>query len=75
MKKLFVFLTISIITLCDAKQFYNIAIFCDEYNSSPNIVYGSAEGLLLAWVKLGLLILLSILALLDLLWNTKGCHQ
>ncbi len=71
MKKILVFLVVLIITLCEMRAFYNIAIFCDEYNSSPSIIYGSEAGLLMNWIKLGLLILLSIFTLLDCWLNRK----
>lgn len=71
MKKILVFCVVLVITLCEIRDFYNIAIFCDEYNSSPCIVYGSEAGLIMNWIKLGLLILLSIFTLLDCLVKRK----
>ena len=71
MKKILVFLVVLVITLCEIRDFYNIAIFCYEYNSSPGIVYGSEAGLIMNWIKLGLLILLSVFTLLDCLLNRK----
>lgn len=72
MKKIILFLVVLTITLCEISAFYNIAIFCDEYNSSPDIVYGSEAGLMMNWIKLGLLILLSIFTLLDCLVKRKS---
>lgn len=71
MKKILVFLVVLTITLFEIRDFYNIAIFCDEYNSSPCIVYGSEAGLIMNWIKLGLLILVSIFTLLDCLVKRK----
>ena len=71
MKKILLFLVVLVITLYEIRNFYNIAIFCDEYNSSPGIVYGSEAGLIMNWIKLGLLILLSVFTLLDCLLNRK----
>lgn len=29
--------------------FYNLGIYCDEYNASPEMIYGGNWGLLLEW--------------------------
>lgn len=42
--------------------FYNLAIYCDEYNASPAMIYGGNWGLLLEWGNLIILFFICLLA-------------
>lgn len=42
-----------------SRLFWNLAVFCDEYNFSPYVVYGGSVGPVLSWIRLlGALVLL-----------------
>ena len=43
------------------KLFFNMMIFADEYNTSPDIVCGGELWLYLNWIKLGLLFTISFI--------------
>lgn len=42
--------------------FYNLGIYCDEYNASPEMFYGGNWGLLLEWGNLIILFFICLLA-------------
>lgn len=42
--------------------FYNLAIYCDEYNASPEMIYGGNWRLLLEWGNLIILFFICLLA-------------
>lgn len=64
-------LFISFITLfISIKLFYNIGVFCDENNSSPDIVYGGYIYSILSWISLALLLLLCIISVIKVLKNS-----
>ncbi|MTH08192.1 hypothetical protein GMA43_07445 [Turicibacter sanguinis] len=59
----FIIFILSLICLItDMNLFYNLAIFVDEFNTSPDIVYGGDFWLLMNWVKLGLTALIILLS-------------
>lgn len=59
---------LSIISLLiSLKLFWNSAIFVDEYNVSPDIVHGGDFWLLMDWLRLLLLLLLSIVSGMSIL--------
>lgn len=43
------------------KLFFNMMVFVDEYNTSPDIVCGGEIWLFLNWIKLGLLFIISFI--------------
>ncbi|MCD7872358.1 MAG: hypothetical protein LUG21_03470 [Clostridiales bacterium] len=67
MKKKLLFIVMALISigslLIETKLFYNIALFCDQYNSSPQIVYGGNQYLILSWINLALMAVLCILCI------------
>lgn len=42
------------------KLFYNVFIFCDQNNSTPQIVYGGNQYLILAWINIIMLLVLCV---------------
>lgn len=48
--------------LISFKLFWNLAIFADEYNSSPSIVNGGEFWLTMDWLRLLLLLLLCVIS-------------
>ena len=42
--------------------FYNLGIYCDEYNASTEMIYGGNWGLLLEWGNLIILFFICLLA-------------
>lgn len=65
---LILFILSSISLIISVKVFWNIGIYVDEYNTSPNIVYGSDFCLLMSWLRLfilGVLTLISLIKLFD----------
>lgn len=42
------------------RLFYNVFVFCDQNNSSPQIVYGGNQYLILSWINIGMLLVLCI---------------
>lgn len=49
-----------------ALLFRNMAIFCDEFNTSPDVVCGGSTELLLNWAKLFLLAILSVFSAINI---------
>lgn len=66
---IFVISIISLIITC--KLFYNMAIFCDEYNTTPSVICGGNLGLALDWIRLFLLAALSIVSGIRLFFKRK----
>lgn len=59
---------LSVLTLViSLKLFYNMAIYSDEYNSSPVLVSGGWFWLSMGWLRLALLVVISILSGMKLL--------
>lgn len=53
------------------RLFVNMAIFVDEYNSSPTLVCGGGFWLMMDWLRLGFLFLLSFAAGANLIMKIK----
>lgn len=49
--------------LISCKLFWNIAIYADEFNSSPNIIFGGHFWLITEWLNLFFLFLASCLSM------------
>lgn len=65
MKKLtiiIIFIFSSIALLISIKLFWNIAIFVDKFNTSPSIVLGGDFWLYMEWLKIGLLLTITVLS-------------
>jgi len=58
--------------LISLKLFWNLAIFADEYNSSPAIVNGGEFWLAMDWLRLLLLLLLCVVSGISIF---KGVHH
>ena len=57
--------------LISLKLFWNMGIYVDEHNSTPSIVYGSNFWLYMNWLKIGVLLLVTILSGINLFYNKK----
>lgn len=57
--------------LISLKLFWNIAVFVDEYNLSPDIVFGGMGWLIMSWTVLGLLGVIIILTGITVIINKK----
>ena len=53
--------------LINAKLFYNVAAFCDQYNSTPQVVYGGNLYLILFWINMFLLLFLCLYLLVKII--------
>lgn len=62
-----VFLISFISLIISLKLFWNMAIFADEYNSSPGIINGGEFWLYMDWLRLLLLFLLCIVSAINIL--------
>lgn len=62
-----IFILNVICLLISLKLFWNIAIYVDEFNTSPDVVLGGSLWLTMDWIRLGALILLCILSGIRLL--------
>lgn len=65
-------LNISIFTLSficlliSLKVFWNIGIYVDEFNTSPNVILGGNLWLIMDWIRLGASALICILSSINL---------
>lgn len=48
------------------KLFLNLGIYVDEYNTSPDVVFGGEFWLYMNWLKLGLSMLICVLSGINL---------
>lgn len=48
--------------LISMKLFWNIGVFVDEFNTSPDVVLGGDFWLCMEWLKFGLLLVVCILS-------------
>ena len=62
---IFILSIICLIITC--KLFWNIAIYADEFNTSPDIVLGGEFWLYMNWIKIGASALICILSGISLL--------
>lgn len=56
------FLLSLVVLIISMRLFYNLAVYCDEYNASPDLIYGGNWGVILEWVKLIILFLMCVLS-------------
>ena len=68
---LILFILSSISLIISVKLFWNMGIYVDEYNTSPNIVYGSDFWLLMSWLRLFILGVLTLIFLIKLFDQEK----
>ena len=52
--------------ITDLNLFYNCAIFVDEFNTSPDVVYGGEFWLLMEWATFGFLAIIVLLSGINL---------
>jgi uncharacterized membrane protein len=57
--------------LISMKLFWNMGVFVDEFNTSPDVVLGGDFWLLMEWLKFGLLFVVTILSGISLIWGHK----
>lgn len=65
----FIFSVVSL--LISLKLFWNMGVFVDEYNLSPAIVNGGEFWLLMDWLRLLLLLLLSLISGINIFVKRK----
>ena len=58
--------------LISVKLFWNLAIFADEYNSSPSIISGGEFWLTMNWLRLLLLLILCIVSGISIIKSKKS---
>ena len=61
-----VFVLSVICLIITALSFYNMGILVEEFNTSPDVVYGGTLWLYLNWGKLALLVVISVLSGINL---------
>lgn len=66
-----IFILSSICLIISIKLFWNIAVYADEFNTSPDRILGGNLWLLADWLRLVLSGLISILAGINLFRNQK----
>ena len=57
-----IFVLSSICLIISVKLFYNMGIFVDEFNTSPDVIAGGEFWLLMDWARLGLSALICLLS-------------
>jgi len=62
---IFALSTVSLVI--SVKLFYNMGIFVDEFNTSPDVITGGEFWLLMDWARLGLSALICLLSGMTLL--------
>lgn len=66
----FIFILSTLALIISVKLFWNMGIYVDEYGTSPNIVVGGNFWLAMDWLRLFVLLILSIFSFIKL-FNTK----
>ncbi|MGO1469227.1 MAG: hypothetical protein ACTHW2_04315 [Tissierella sp.] len=61
-----IFILTSVSFLISVKLFWNIAIYVDEYGTSPDIIYGGEFWLIMSWARLFILGVLAVFSLVKL---------
>lgn len=73
MKSKFINISIFILSLINLiislKIFWNIGIYVDDFNTSPDVVLGGDLWLISSWIQLGCSVLICILSGINLLKN------
>lgn len=67
-----VFTLSSICFIISVKLFFNMMVFADEYNTSPDIICGGEFWLNLTWIRLGLLFIISFISGVKLFMSNGG---
>ncbi|WP_252249479.1 hypothetical protein [Clostridium sp. VAP23] len=66
MKRNFLNIGIFVLSTCalfiSIKLFWNMGVYVDEFNTSLDVVLGGDLGLFMDWIRLGILLLISILS-------------
>lgn len=65
--KLILLICCTVSFLISLKLFWNLGVFCDEFGTSPDEVYGGDFWLFMDWLRMGLLFLATIGSALALL--------
>lgn len=61
-KEIVCFIVILVCLIISLLLLWEMGVFCDEYNLTPALVCGSFEGLILYWLRIFLLMVLSVLS-------------
>ena len=68
----FLIFVLSLICLIiETNLFYNVGIFVDEFNTSPDVVYGGDFWMQMDWLKLAFLALIVLLSGISLFITKK----
>lgn len=62
-----IFILSIICLIVAAKMMWNVGVFVDQFNTSPNIVFGGYWD----WINMGILLLISILSGINILVRNK----
>lgn len=62
----FVFILTTMALIISVKLFWNMAIYVDEYGTSPSVVLGGNFWLLMSWLRLFILLVLSVISFIKL---------
>lgn len=62
-----IFILSGICLIISMRLFYNIAIYVDDFNTTPSVVLGGDFWLMMNWLKLGALALICVLSGINLL--------
>lgn len=57
-----IFISSLVSLLISMRLFLNLGVFVDEYNLSPDIVYGGDFWLYMSWLRIGLLLIITIVS-------------
>lgn len=63
---IFIFIITTLALIISAKLFYNLGIYADQYGVSSDIVLGGNFWLLMDWLRLFILLILSIFSFVKL---------
>lgn len=66
-----VFILSSVALVISMKLFYNLGIYVDEYNTSPDVVAGSDFWFYMNWLRLFILFLIVIISGVKLFQKSK----
>ena len=69
--KLILFICCTVSFLISLKLFWDLGVFCDEFGTSPDELFGGEFGLFMVWLRMGLLFLATIGSALALLHNRE----
>lgn len=66
-----IFILSGIALIVSAKLFINMAIFSDEFNTSPDVICGGEFWLSMDWMRLGILLVICIISGINMLSSNK----